>query len=61
MPQIWTGTDPSMREARVFKHELKACIRKYLDTLDAAEAARTIIDMNLAPDQVTNERRIICL
>ncbi|KAL8453876.1 hypothetical protein Emag_001684 [Eimeria magna] len=49
--KIWTGTDPTMREARIFKHELKACIRKYLDTLDAAEAARTIIEMNLAPDQ----------
>ncbi|OEH73707.1 MA3 domain-containing protein [Cyclospora cayetanensis] len=49
--KIWTGTDPTMREARIFKHELKACIRKYLDTLDAAEAAKTIIDMNLAPDQ----------
>lgn len=43
-----------MREARIFKHELKACIRKYLDTLDAAEAAKAIIDMNLAPDQVSN-------
>ena len=42
-----------MREARIFKHELKACIRKYLDTLDAAEAAKAIIDMNLAPDQVS--------
>lgn len=43
-----------MREARIFKHELKACIRKYLDTLDAAEAAKAIIDMNLAPDQVSS-------